>query len=204
MSNEENRTIDEETALLSGTRRESKRTPLPKLQLSAVLILLLCEPITALSIYPYINQLIGELDITGGDKRKVGYYAGIIESLFFAAQATTILQWGRASDSIGRKPVLILGLVGNVLSVLCFGLSRTFWGLVLSRCLCGLLNGNIGVMKSMIGEMTDATNRAEGFALIPIVWAIGATAGPMMGDSGKSIPTSSPPLSLQPSPLSVS
>jgi len=125
--------------------------------------------------------LISELDVTGGDERKVGYYAGLIESLFFAVQALTILQWSRLSDHVGRKPILLLGLLGSSASMLCFGLSRTFWSLVLSRCLCGLLNGNIGVMKSIMGDLTDPTNRAEGFALLPMMWAFGATVGPLVG-----------------------
>jgi hypothetical protein len=46
-----------------------------------------------------------------------------------------------------------------------------------SRCIAGFLNGNIGVMKSMMGEITDATNRAQGFALFPITYAIGNAIG---------------------------
>jgi MFS family permease len=121
-----------------------------------------------------------------------------------------VLQWSRASDHIGRKPVILIGLLGTTLSMLAFGLSRTFWALVLryylqiglrssvnvgsffSRCLSGLLNGNIGmlstltsnftdglsgVMKSVMGELTDSTNRAEGFSLMPVVWGFGATIG---------------------------
>jgi len=89
----------------------------------------------------------------------------------------TVLQWSRASDRVGRKPILLIGLIGTMASILCFGLSRTFIRLVLSRCLCGLLNGNIGVMKSAMGELTDSTNRAEAFALMPVVWAAGASIG---------------------------
>jgi MFS family permease len=72
-----------------------------------------------------------------------------------------VLQWSRLSDHIGRKPVILIGLLGTILSMLAFGLSHTFWALVLrylfasskklqqilimpSRCLTGLLNGNIG------------------------------------------------------------
>jgi MFS family permease len=138
------------------------------------------------------------------------------ESLFFATEALTVFQWSRASDRIGRKPVLLVGLLGTFLSMQFFGLSRTFWTLVIrysyrplhvitnvkliihgnfSRCLCGLLNGNIGynfslagvyftliffligVMKSSMGELTDTTNRAETFALMPVVWALGASMG---------------------------
>jgi len=52
------------------------------------------------------------------------------ESLFFATEALTVYQWSRTSDRIGRKPVLIIGLIGTMLSMLSFGLSRTFFALV--------------------------------------------------------------------------
>lgn len=174
--------VNERTALLdAGQQDQKKATPLPKLQIGILLLALLVEPIASQSIYPYINQLVSELDITGGDERKVGYYAGLIESLFFATQALTILQWSRTSDRIGRKPVLLLGIFGLSLSMLCFGLSRTLSGLILSRCVTGALNGNIGVMKSMMGELTDSTNMAQGFSLMPVAWSLGATIGPMIG-----------------------
>ncbi|KAG2145321.1 MFS general substrate transporter [Suillus bovinus] len=173
---------NERTALLdAGQQGQKKASPLPKLQIGILLLTLLVEPIASQSIYPYINQLVSELDITGGDERKVGYYAGLIESLFFATQALTILQWSRTSDRVGRKPVLLLGIFGLSLSMLCFGLSRTLPGLILSRCITGALNGNIGVMKSMMGELTDSTNMAQGFALMPLAFSLGATIGPMIG-----------------------
>ena len=53
------------------------------------------------------------------------------ESLFFVTEALTVLQWSRVSDHIGRKPVILIGLLGTTLSMLAFGLSRTFWALVL-------------------------------------------------------------------------
>ena len=93
---------DEETPLLGDTSSAQppprKGNPLPKLQIAIVLLLQVCEPLTSQSIYPYINkvstlhaqeiivftwcvlQLVSELDITGGDERKVGYYAGLIVS----------------------------------------------------------------------------------------------------------------------------
>jgi MFS family permease len=52
-------------------------------------------------------------------------------SLHFAAEAITVLQWSRLSDHIGRKPVLLLGLAGTVVSTVLFGLSRSLWALVL-------------------------------------------------------------------------
>ncbi|RDX43402.1 MFS general substrate transporter [Lentinus brumalis] len=162
-------------------KEKRKPTPLPKLQIGILMLLHLAEPITSNCIFPFINQLVSELDITGGDQKKVGYYAGLIESIFFATEAMFVFQWSRLSDHIGRKPVLLVGVGGLAISMVCFGLSKTFLTLVISRSLVGMLNGNTGVMKSMMGELTDSTNIAQGFAYIPVSWATGATIGPLIG-----------------------
>lgn len=52
------------------------------------------------------------------------------ESLFFATETLTVLQWSRISDYTGRKPIILVGLFGTIISMLSFGLSRTFWALV--------------------------------------------------------------------------
>jgi len=171
----------EETPLLGNGNSLRKETPLPITQILVLLLLQLTDPITSSSIRPYINQLVSGLPVTGGDERKVGYYAGLIVSLYFAAQAISALQWSRLSDKVGRKPVLLCGLLGTIVSSLLFGLSRSFWALVFSRCLNGMLNGNIGVMKSMMAELTDETNVARGCSLISVTWAVGGTVGPFIG-----------------------
>ncbi|KAH9846218.1 major facilitator superfamily domain-containing protein [Lenzites betulinus] len=158
-----------------------EETPLPKLQLFILLYLQLAEPITSTVIYPFVNQLVRETGITGGDERKTGYFAGLVESCFYAVEAICVLQWGRASDRIGRKPVLLGGLLGLTLSMIGFGVSRQYWAIILSRCAEGALNGNIGVTKSMMAEITDHTNRARGFAFLPMIWSVGGTLGPVIG-----------------------
>ncbi|KAH9948712.1 MFS general substrate transporter [Amylocystis lapponica] len=165
----------------SETQPSRRETPLPKLQLFILLYLQLAEPVTSTVVYPFVNQLVRQTGVTGGDDAKTGYFAGLIESSFYATEAICVLQWGRASDRIGRKPVLLGGLLGLTLSMLGFGLSRRYWALVLSRCAQGALNGNIGVTKSMMAELTDASNRAQGFAFLPVVWALGSTLGPIIG-----------------------
>ncbi|KAJ2924858.1 hypothetical protein H1R20_g12247, partial [Candolleomyces eurysporus] len=174
--------IDEETPLL--TNGQSKKpTPLPWTQFSIVLFLQLAEPLTSNVIYPFMPQLIRDLGVTNGNDAAVGYYVGMMQSIFFLTQAFTVLHWARLSDTIGRKPVILVGLSGLTVSMYCFGLSRTFWGLVLSRSLSGALNGNIGVIKSMMAELTDETNLAQAYAYMPIAWSTGCTVGPIIGGS---------------------
>ncbi|KAG1738443.1 major facilitator superfamily domain-containing protein [Suillus paluster] len=175
------RTESETTPLIPEGASKRSKTPLPKFQMGIILVLQLVEPMTSMSIFPYINQLIRNLGITGGDDAAVGYYAGIIESLFFVAQALMVLRWSRLSDRIGRKPVLAIGLLGTCISMLCFGLSTTFWSLVVSRCICGALNGNIGVLRTTMAELTDSTNMAQGSALLQVFWRVGTFVGPLIG-----------------------
>ena len=66
-------------------------------------------------------------------------------SLYFAAQAVSVLQWSRLSDKVGRKPVLLGGLLGTIISSLLFGLSHSFWALVF-RCVVqvrGMVHSNL-------------------------------------------------------------
>ncbi|KZT33163.1 MFS general substrate transporter [Sistotremastrum suecicum HHB10207 ss-3] len=161
-------TVDERSPLLSESTPSTAsiqdatgpRKSIPKSQIIVLLALALSEPVT--------NTLIEETGITKGNYGRVGYYAGIIESSFFVAEALMILQWGRLSDKIAA-------------SMLSFGLSTSFWALVVSRSLAGALCGNVGVVKSSMAEMCDESNLAEAAAFMPIVWPVGSTIGPLIG-----------------------
>ncbi|KAG5735970.1 hypothetical protein E4T56_gene19995, partial [Termitomyces sp. T112] len=89
--------------------------------------------------------------------------------------------WGRLSDRIGRKPVILLGLAGMSVSSLWFGLSKSFASFILSRCLCGVMNGNAGVIKSMLPELTTTENLPVIWGCMPLSWTLGATLGPIVG-----------------------
>lgn len=74
--------------------------------------------------------------------------------------------WGHVSDHVGRKPVILVGLFGVALSIVSFGLSKEFWMIILSHCAQGALNGNMGVVKCNMTEITDASNMAQAFGWI--------------------------------------
>ncbi|KAF5391985.1 hypothetical protein D9757_003305 [Collybiopsis confluens] len=156
-------------------------TPLPKLQVFLTLSIQISEPITAMVIYPFVIEAVRRTGITQGDEKKTGYYAGIMESLFFISESLSVYHIGRASDFYGRKPVLLIGPLGLTLAMLGFGLSKSFWGMALFRLCMGVSNGSIGVSKTVMAEYTDVTNRANAFTLIPIMWTVGTVIGPAIG-----------------------
>ncbi|KAK2467254.1 hypothetical protein APHAL10511_000803 [Amanita phalloides] len=163
------------------TNDKKDRTPLPWRQLLIVYTIQFAEPITGCIIYPFINQFVRETGITRGDERSTGYFAGLIESTFFISEALTVVFWGMASDRFGRRPILVLGPLGLAVGMIGFGMSTQFWLLVAFRCLQGTFNGNIGVSKTVMGELTDKTNIADAFALMPVMWSIGTTLAPILG-----------------------
>lgn len=64
-----------------------KETPLPKLQLFLLLYLQLAEPVTSTVVYPFVNQLVRQTGVTGGDDEKTGYFAGLIVSLYYSMRS---------------------------------------------------------------------------------------------------------------------
>lgn len=72
---------------------------------------------------------------------------------FALAQLTTAMLWGRFSDRSGRKRVLLIGLSGTAFSCLGFGFAQSFRQALVFRMIGGALNGNVGVMRTMISEI---------------------------------------------------
>lgn len=94
-----------------------------------------------MSIFPYIGEMVKSFHIV--PVREAAIYAGFITSAFTLAEFSTGFLWGRLSDRIGRKPVLLCGMAGTALSVLMFGLAPNYYVALVARALGGLLNGYV-------------------------------------------------------------
>jgi MFS family permease len=93
-----------------------------------------------MSIFPYVYYMIADFHVTDDDSR-IPIYAGMVTSAFAFAEFSSSMAWGRLSDKIGRKPVLITGLAGTALSMLVFGFAPSLPVALVARALGGLLNG---------------------------------------------------------------
>ncbi|TKA43863.1 hypothetical protein B0A54_05623 [Friedmanniomyces endolithicus] len=109
------------------------------------------EPIALTSIFPYAWQLV--IDFNVGDRANASFYAGLLISAFALAESLTGMFWGGLSDRLGRKPVLIMGSFGVVASLLVVGFAPSFWVALFGRFLGGALNGNIGVIQTVVAEI---------------------------------------------------
>ncbi|EGX92912.1 MFS transporter [Cordyceps militaris CM01] len=164
------------------TKQVHLRNPddFPTLQLFLLGIVRLAEPIALTSIYPYAWALVKQFNF--GEEQDASFYSGILISAFSLAEAVMGMYWGGLSDRVGRKPVLILGCVGTMFSMVMVGFASNIWIALIGRALGGLLNGNIGVIQTMVGELvTKPEHEPKAFSVMPFVWSVGTIIGPCIG-----------------------
>lgn len=89
--------------------------------------------------------------------------------------------WGKLSDRIGRKPVLLICLAGACLSYIWLALASSLLAVYLSRLFAGIMAGNFSVASAMVADMTDEKNRARGMGQIGAAFGLGMTIGPAIG-----------------------
>lgn len=199
-ANEECNHVDETTALLGSNKTKygddgpenpnsSPMTndggakvdekPLPKLQ-----VLLLCyarvvEPLAFFSIFPYVSQMVQD----NGNVRDsdIGFYSGLIESMFSLTQAIVMIFWGRAADRLGRKPVLVYSLFGVTVATGLFGLAKTISQMIMFRCLAGVFAGTIVTIRTMIAEHSTSRTQARAFSWFAFSGNLGIFLGPLLG-----------------------
>ncbi|KAJ2121874.1 hypothetical protein IW147_003863 [Coemansia sp. RSA 720] len=111
----------------------------------------------------------------------VSFYAGLLLTSYSICQAITTMYWGPLSDRIGRRPTLLMGLTGDLATFVLFGLSKSYKWAIITRSLNGFFAGNSAVVKSVVTEIADDTNRPHMMALLPLMWNIGAVAGAAVG-----------------------
>ncbi|XHG02763.1 hypothetical protein AWENTII_006097 [Aspergillus wentii] len=152
----------------------------PTTQLFLLAICRVAEPIALTSIFPYSWVMVKDFRMANSHNASI--YAGILVSAFSLAEALTGMLWGALSDRVGRKPILLSGCFGTMLSLLLVGFAPNFWVALFGRALGGFLNGNIGVIQTMVGELVKRPeHEPRAYAVMPFVWSIGTIIGPAIG-----------------------
>ena len=90
----------------------------------------------------------------------VATYVGLLASAFFIGQAISTPLWGKAADTYGRRPALLVGLLGTCIGMLAFGFASSFSIALLSRFCTGALNGNVAVRRIVISALNGNDRRS--------------------------------------------
>ncbi|ESZ89542.1 hypothetical protein SBOR_10074 [Sclerotinia borealis F-4128] len=152
---------------------------LPVAQLTILAICRFAEPVALTSVFPYLPEMIESF---GVEKKDVAQWAGITSAVFSLSQCMTAILWGRASDTFGRKPAILVGLICTMICSIIWGMSISLPMAIIARALQGACNGNVGIIRTMVAEMVPQKElQPRAFSIMPLVWSLGSIFGPSFG-----------------------
>lgn len=134
-----------------------------------------------------IFSIVGDLQRLGGEEAlasnagSIVLFGGILGALYSLLQFIAAPVWGSISDKVGRKPVLVISILGLFLSYGLWFFAGSFTLLIAGRALGGLMSGNLSIASAVVADITDQKNRSKGMAVIGIAFALGFIIGPAIG-----------------------
>ena len=189
--------IDSPSRALPPTPAGPERTETSGPGRGALLVIFLSVFIDLLGfgiVLPVMPRQAGPyLDALGLSPIAAGATIGLLFSVFSLMQFIFSPLWGRWSDRVGRRPMLLLSLAGSVVFYALYGLAVTFppgqaalaVGLMmLARIGAGIAGASVGTAAAVIADCTTPKNRSRGMALIGIAFGAGFTLGPLIAYFG--------------------
>ena len=109
-------------------------------------------------------------------------HIGSLTGVFALMQFFFAPVWGKWSDRIGRRPLLLIGLGGYSISMLCFGMGSNLWMLYSTRIAGGISSAAIlPVATAYVSDLTSSKERATGMAWLGSAISLGIVVGPAVG-----------------------
>lgn len=109
------------------------------------------------------------------------FEVGALVAVFSLAQTLTTPLWGRASDRLGRRPVLLLGLAVSAVSYVVFAYADSIWLLMMSRLAQGVGGGTVSVVFAYISDAVPPDRRAQSIGWVTAATSLAAMIGPSLG-----------------------
>src|SRR3984893_8702005 len=125
-------------------------------------------------VIPFLPMYAARLGIGAGS-------IGLILSAYALIQCIFAPLLGRLSDRIGRRPIIMLGLLGSSLSYLIYGFTDSFAGLLISRAVHGACAATISTAQAYIADTTEESKRAHAMGMIGAAFGLGFVLGPAIG-----------------------
>ncbi|WP_010188002.1 TCR/Tet family MFS transporter [Sphingomonas sp. PAMC 26605] len=128
-------------------------------------------------VFPILPQLIRDVTHTAD----VAPYIGWLASLYAAMQFVFAPVLGMLSDRLGRRPILLVSLMGAAASYVLMALAPQLWMLILGRAVAGLTSANISVATAYVTDVTPEELRARRFGMLSAMFGAGFIVGPVLG-----------------------
>ena len=118
---------------------------------------------------------------------------GLLMAVYSLTQLIFAPMWGRVSDRIGRKPVIMIGILGLAISFFLTGISTELWMLFVARILGGILSSaNMPTAMAYVADITTPENRSRGMGIIGAATGLGFVFGPAIGGVFSKVSLSTP------------
>ncbi len=155
------------------------------------------------AIDSYLPSLIQTLlqfapGIGTGEEREIILLGGILASVYALLQFFLSPFWGRLSDRIGRRPVLLLTSSGLAFAYLLWGFSTTFTLFLISRVVAGVMAGNLGVATAAMADLSTEEGRTKSMGLVGAAFGVGFIVGPALGGALSKLDLSGLPFAYHP------
>ncbi len=109
------------------------------------------------------------------------FQVGLLMSIYSLMQFLFAPFWGQMSDNHGRRPIILLSLLGAAASHLLFAFGSSLWVLFVARGLAGMFGANISTAMAYIADVTDEKDRSKGMGMIGAAFGLGFMLGPFLG-----------------------
>ncbi|EJU06267.1 MFS DHA1 sub-family [Dacryopinax primogenitus] len=106
---------------------------------------------------------------------------GFLGSVFSVLQFVVSPWIGSLSDAYGRKPILLISMIGNIVSAVVWMQSTSFTSFLLARATGGFSEGNVQLSIAILSDVTEPANRARALALVGLAFALCFSTGPVLG-----------------------
>jgi predicted MFS family arabinose efflux permease len=108
-------------------------------------------------------------------------WTGLLSTGYSAMQFVFAPIWGRLSDRVGRRPVLLVSIAATAGAFLMYGLAGSFAVLLVSRLFAGAATANIAIAQAYVADVTPPEGRARGMGIIGAAFGLGFVLGPAIG-----------------------
>ena len=169
-------------ALLYVLWKEVRKIPAKLFTLMATAFVDMVGLLMIIPLLPfYVKELGGSgIDILGLHFG-IGMISGFIVAAFTIAQLLSAPMWGRFSDRVGRRPVLLIALGAAGIAYLIFGFAHSLFVLFVSRLVQGAGGGTVGVIQAYVADSTDPKDRARALGWLSATTNLGVALGPVLG-----------------------